>query len=280
MTGENPKAQSRNACNTSTLTRMARQLPNQHESLRCRYITQVELRDDWGHQEVIFEMAVLVFAACCWVIAKRSDAESDDEERRRDFYLWLMGLSIFALVLVIIINYVNIVYFRGVRLVIDTCMCAPPPTSQRWDMYGSQLLCAPKKEVKGETSKGTEEYRAEAGLSCIPDGCLGLMCCVRRKGWHASFQPFRQYTCNPCIAHSAVYMHACQLCALGARTLLSVLRDVSHHPVDAPGPLPAGQPLRRQDCSIRHATNSPKNSRIIPSRGLSLIHISEPTRPY
>jgi small-conductance mechanosensitive channel len=87
----------------------------------------VSMRDDWATTELMIECMVCAFAAICWTVTKRSDAENDKEERRRDLMLYILAASIVFLLLVIIVNYVNTAYFRGVRLIIDTCVYALKP---------------------------------------------------------------------------------------------------------------------------------------------------------
>lgn len=61
-------------------------------------------------------------------VNERSDAETDDEKARRDALLWILAFSSVLLFFVLVINYINTAYFRGVRIIIDTCVYAPKST--------------------------------------------------------------------------------------------------------------------------------------------------------
>lgn len=185
----------------------------------------MELRDDWAHSEHLVEILVFLFAIICWTITKRSDAESDDEELRRDILLWILTFSIILLFFVIVINYVDTAYFRGVRLIIDTCVYAPASCPAR-----------------------------AASSSCAWDGCLDFKCCLCTNGGHAFFyfkfcssfflaKPAGTSTavCCPCmgicstyVACSTIYGTLYQLyIPMGVCTPLSVSHAI-HPPVPSP----------------------------------------------
>jgi hypothetical protein len=85
----------------------------------CRYLTQVELRDDWAITELVLEGLVLAFGIICWFVTYDSDVTNESEENARETLLLVLGFCNFALLITLAINFISTRFCRGVRLIMD-----------------------------------------------------------------------------------------------------------------------------------------------------------------
>eukprot|EP00892_Ulva_mutabilis_P008772 jgi/Ulvmu1/6267/UM028_0125.1 len=88
----------------------------------ARHIVQVEMSDTWETTELWLELITFIFGLSAWGYVFGAEPQSDRQETMRNNVLVVLTVGLLALLFVILLNFINMRFFRATQLVVDTCM--------------------------------------------------------------------------------------------------------------------------------------------------------------